>query len=211
MPRPLETITVRSISLDPSLEAPRMNIHRPEDFLDVMKDNRMVSGFAAIWIEQLYGVRMNRRSETAFEIPHPHLELRATVRCFSEGNIRFQQSSRKGVYREEQAQEDHLAFDAERVDFYFVCDAREFPRLDFYPLRSAKILNYVHSRQLTLSGLTPAQFDRFIAENYATSFPNIDEDGKVIGNRRQLGQEPQSMLAVMKEQNPGLSIGQTPR
>lgn len=184
MPANKEVLTVRSLDVEHELLSKTAALWRRQNTCKVLSDMRVLSGHMPHWVEPLLGFLMPKKDGKKIVIPADAPVARASIRCFNEGNIHFQRPMRTGVFRDEMFNQNDLISDIERISFYVLVDARRLPRIDLYTVRADKILNYAYSRELTLSGMSPQYFDRFIRENFVTKFPDIDGDGYVITRRR---------------------------
>ena len=183
-----EKLVVKTVTLDESKL--RRALKLPQGSLkSFMAQPRAITHLATHWVEQAFGVPVINDGAGGAVLPHPMLSLRATIRCFNRGKIMFQQSKRMGVHREPNSTRQEMIGDVERHDYFMVCDVRHFPRIDIYPIRSAKILNFIHGRDVGKSGITPRQFDQFIRENFDVNYVDYDHADFTRLNRRRKRQE----------------------
>ena len=141
----------------------------------LIRDPRVVSWFAEIWGETLFGFRRHPSSN------HPgsdaSLVLGAigrfdiSVRCFNKGNVKFQKSKFIGSGRK--GTMDDLIDSVETVERIVIVDLRGFPQLDFYPIDSKVVLKRIREGQLTLTGLTPKRFGTWIDDVFDINVVDI--------------------------------------
>ena len=192
-----ETLVVRTITLDEGKL--RRALKLPDESLKAfMTQARAITHLATHWVEQAFGVPVIADGKGGLVLPHPSLNLVATIRSFNRGRILFQQSKRSGVYRDRKSTREDMIGDASSVDYFMVCDIRSFPRIDIYPIRSAKILNFIHGRDVGKSGITPAQFDQFIRENFDVEYMDYDHADFARQARRRKRQERKIAVAQLK-------------
>jgi hypothetical protein len=146
------------------------------DAIEKFKDPRVASWFAEIWGETLFGYRRHPSSN------HPgsdaELSLGAigrfdiSVRCFNNGNIKFQKSKFIGSGRK--GTPDDLIKSVEDVERVVIVDLRDFPGLSFYPVDSKAVLRLIRTGGLTNNGLTPKRFDSWIEKEFALEYKSIE-------------------------------------
>lgn len=182
MPLPLEPLVVRTLTLEPkklmaSLQVAENGLKR------YMTQARAITHLATQWVEQAYGIRAEDDGET-LRLPHPVLQLNATIRTFNRGRIQFSRSIRTGGHRDPLSTRSDMLADTERLDYFFVVDIRRFPQVDIYPIWAAKILNFIHGQDVGKNGITPEQFDRFIRQNFEVEFVDYDHKDFLRRERR---------------------------
>ena len=163
MARQALTVVRSTLALDEIARALRIS---SKDALEKFTDPRVVSWFAEIWGETLFGFRRHPSSN------HPgsdaSLVLGAigrfdiSVRCFNKGNVKFQKSKFIGSGRKGTTSD--LIESVEAVERIVIVDLRDFPTLDFYPIDSKIVLKRIREGQLTLTGLTPKRFAAWMSE-----------------------------------------------
>jgi hypothetical protein len=146
------------------------------DVVEKFRDPRVVSWFAEIWGETLFGYRRHPSSN------HPgsdaQLSLGAigrfdiSVRCFNKGNIKFQKSKFIGSGRKTTSED--LIKSVEDVERIIIVDLRDFPLLSFYPIDSKSILRLIRNGDLTASGLTPKRLDVWLAQEFSLRYTTIE-------------------------------------
>ncbi len=154
-----------------------------EGALAKFKDARITSWFAEIWGERLFSYKKHLNSN------HPGsdaaIELGAigrfeiSVRCFNKGSIKFQKSKHIGFGR--QASKDDLYESIESVERVVIVDLRQFPLLRFFPIDSKAVLKLVRTGKLTTSGITPRNFDLWIAKEFDPVVTRIELRPETVG------------------------------
>lgn len=134
---PVEELTVIRLTVDERLmafakfmtceEMRELCRHSPKD----------IYGHAVRWCSEILGMELAKGPDARQGLyqfrnkaPRPDgRQPRAMIRAFSEGNIQFQRSMRRGVVREELSVLEQMMEDIAAVDFYVCVDARKYPEI----------------------------------------------------------------------------------
>jgi hypothetical protein len=167
------TVVRSTVSLDEIAKALRIS---PKDALEKFTDPRVVSWFAEIWGETLFGFRRhpssNHPGSDASLILGAIGRFDVSVRCFNKGNVKFQKSKFIGSGRK--GTDNDLIESVEAVERIVIVDLRKFPTLDFYPIDSKSVLKRIREGNLTLNGLTPKRFGAWMNEAFETHIVEIE-------------------------------------
>lgn len=165
MPRAPLTVLRTTLSLDAISDALRIS---REDAVVKFQDARVTSWFAEIWGERLFNYTKHASANQAGSDAAIALgnigRFDIGVRCFFRNTLKFQKSKFIGSGRS--ATKEDLISSLEDVERYVIVDLRKFPTLYFYPLDTKSLLRLVHAGKLTVSGISPARFDLWIADTF---------------------------------------------
>ncbi|HTW25753.1 MAG TPA: hypothetical protein VME92_01395 [Acetobacteraceae bacterium] len=153
----------------------------PGDAIEKFRDPRVVSWFAEIWGERLFGYKKHLSSN------HPGSDAAIdlgslgrfdiSVRCFCRNTIKFQKSKFIGSGRS--ATGEDLIASLEAVERFVIVDLRRFPRLRFVPLDSKALLRLIRQGKLTVSGISPRRFDTWLNAMFEVTTVRTDLAGGV--------------------------------
>lgn len=160
-----------------SVEALSEALHiSPDDVVAKFQDARVTSWFAEIWGEKLFSYTKHKSSNQPGSDAAIALgdigRFDIGVRCFFKSTIKFQKSKFIGSGRS--ATPEDLIASVEAVERYVIVDLRGFPLLDFYPLDSKALLRLIREGKLTTNGISPARFDKWIADSFKTTIKLIE-------------------------------------
>jgi hypothetical protein len=170
--KPPLTVLRTVLSVDDISKALRIT---PEDAIAKFQDARVTSWFAEIWGERLFNytkhASANQPGSDAAIALGDIGRFDIGVRCFFRGKIKFQKSKHIGSGRT--ATKADLVLSLETLERYVVVDLRGFPMLNFYPLDTKALLRLVYEGTLTTGGMSPARFDRWIADTFEVTLKDF--------------------------------------
>ena len=173
MPKQTLVVVQSTLSLTEIARALRI---AETDAVEKFRDPRVVSWFAEIWGETLFGFRRHVSSNHAGS--DAALALGAigrfdiSVRCFNKGAIKFQKSKFIGSGRK--ASLEDLTRSVEEVERIVLVDLREFPKLSFYPIDSKSILRLIRNGGLTAGGITPKRISVWVKQEFSLIYKVIE-------------------------------------
>jgi hypothetical protein len=147
----------------------------PDDVARKYRDPRIVSWFAEIWGERLFGYKKHVNSNHPGSDGAIHLgamgRFDISVRCFNTNGIKFQKSKFIGSGRK--ATQEDLIESIESVERYVLVDLRQFPVLRFFPIDSKALLRLIRHGKLTTSGIGSNRFDVWVSDVFDLTVARI--------------------------------------
>lgn len=164
-------LQIIEVEFDVSVLSDALHISEDE-VVTAFSDGRGAWPFSEFWGQRLFEFAKHVNSNEPLSDGLLALErlgdLKVSIKALTKAGVKFQQSKFVGFGRN--TTKNDLISSLEACDRVVVVDIASFPKVDFVPLDTQRLISAAHRGELTKSGWSKSKFSSWIDQTYAAEW-----------------------------------------